>query len=104
LKFSKRISKSKRISEEIFKQGIWNPTVKAWSDVVEDYLYISRKRTNNKLAMFKLQLSILAELLQNSNAIEAHKEELKKLEQEKTDGKMSEEQYNKTYKGPAIFN
>lgn len=43
--------------------SIWTPTIKDWRDVIEDYIDISKKRKNNKLAMFKLQINLLADVV-----------------------------------------
>lgn len=41
---------------------------KQWMGVLEDSLYISRKRINNKLAIFNLQMSLLTSLLTTDGA------------------------------------
>ena len=94
LKFSKKFSKRKKIDIEQFVKGIWDPNRIAWRDVVEDYLYISRKRINNKLSMFKLQLAIITDILQNSNGINVYKKELNNLRKEKEENKITERKYN----------
>lgn len=43
--------------------SIWTPTIKDWRDVVEDYIEISKKRKNNKFAMFKLQMAVLGDII-----------------------------------------
>ena len=79
MKFGQRFSIRKGLETEEFSQGIWNPTTRAWRDVVEDYLYISKKRMGNKLALFKLQFSILADIILNIKYIDKCKSELDKL-------------------------
>ena len=58
---------------------ICNPQVSLWRDVIEDYLYISKKRYKNKLSMFKLQLNILEEIINNIKIIDRYKESEKNL-------------------------
>lgn len=53
--------------------------MREWRDIVEDYLYISKKRINNKWAMFKLQMSILQDIIGNIEAIDEYKELEKRL-------------------------
>lgn len=43
--------------------SIWTPTSKDWRDVIEDYIEISKKRKNNKFAMFKLQMALLGDII-----------------------------------------
>lgn len=50
-------------------RAIWSPTIRDWRDLIEDYLEISRKRQDNKLAMFKLQLAILGDIIIVNDAI-----------------------------------
>ena len=63
MKFSQRLSIREKITSVEFGRGIWNPEMSLWRDVIEDYLYISKKRINNKLSMFRLQLNILQEII-----------------------------------------
>lgn len=41
-----------------------------WRDIVQDYLSIARTRQDNKLAMFKLQMSILMDIVNTDEAIQ----------------------------------
>lgn len=40
-------------------RGIWQPSRLDWKEVIEDYLFISRKRYRNKWSMFLLQKDLL---------------------------------------------
>lgn len=57
--------------------GIWHPSLFEWRDVIEDYLLISRKRTNNRLSMFKLQLELMGDIYKTQETIKAYKEILR---------------------------
>lgn len=83
---------------EKFFDGIWIPNVNNWRDVIEDYLYISRKRINNKLSMFKLQLNILMDMIDNVKSIDSYKSSLIKLEKEKEQGLITEDDFNEGVK------
>jgi hypothetical protein len=43
--------------------SIWVPSIKHWRDVIEDYLEIAKRRKNNKLAMFKLQMNLISDII-----------------------------------------
>lgn len=45
-----------------FIKSIARPELKDYRDIIEDYIYVSRKRFNNKLAMLFLQLNIFKDL------------------------------------------
>jgi hypothetical protein len=94
MKFSQRFSIHKDMDLATYIRGIWNPTTSHWRDIVEDYLYISRKRLSNKLAIFKLQLHILQDILTNINGIDKYKVQQKQLEREKGEKEISEVDFN----------
>ncbi len=71
--FGQRVSIRKNLTPVEFAKGLWNPSMKQYRDLIEDHLYISRKRRTNKLCMFKLQLNIFQELLINYETINAYK-------------------------------
>lgn len=52
--------------------SIWTPTIKDWRDVIEDYIEISKRRKINKLAMFKLQIDILGDILLINDTIKGY--------------------------------
>lgn len=52
--------------------SIWTPTIKDWRDVIEDYIEISKKRKNNKLAMFKLQIDLLGDIVLINDTIKGY--------------------------------
>lgn len=70
----------RRESEKILSRGIWGPALREWRDVVEDYIYVSRKRFDNKLSMFKLQLEVLQDILECENSVRVVKDVLKNPE------------------------
>lgn len=74
MKFGQRHSIRKGLTPAEFGRGIWNPTLRLQRDIIEDYLYIARKRIDNKFAMFKLQLNILQDLVANTQTIDQYKE------------------------------
>ena len=52
--------------------SIWSPTLREWRDVIEDYIEISKKRKDNKLAMFKLQVELLGDIILVNDTIKAY--------------------------------
>ena len=85
------IRKSRQAPELL--RGIWSPTTKEWRDIIEHYMSLSRKSFNNKLSMFKLQLWILEDLVNNSKAIKQIKAKLKELKSDKENQKISDEDF-----------
>jgi hypothetical protein len=106
MKFSERFSIKRDLSSEEFSRGIWNPEMNHWRDVIEDYFYISKKRLNNKLCMFKLQLNILDEIVNNFKIIVKYDERLKKKGWERGTEKISIVEYEseKRHIKSEIFN
>ena len=74
--------------QPVIEPGIWNPSLFEWRDVIEDYLLISRKRLNNRLSMFKLQLELMGDIYKTQETIKAYKDVLKNPSNNK--------KYNKT--------
>ena len=68
--------------------------MKLWRDIIEDYLYISRKRFNNKLSMFKIQLNIFQEIISNIETIDKYKELKEKLTVKEQKGEISKEDFD----------
>ncbi|MEA2095991.1 MAG: hypothetical protein U9P73_04770 [Candidatus Cloacimonadota bacterium] len=64
-------------NQQIIEPGMWNPSLFEWRDVIEDYLLISRKRINNRLSMFKLQLELMGDIYKTQETIKAYKDILK---------------------------
>ena len=87
MKFGQRHSIRNSLKPIEMARGIWNPNMKLWRDIIEDYLYISRKRFNNKLSMFKIQLNIFQEIISNIKTIDQYK----KLENELTEKEQKAE-------------
>jgi len=67
--------------------------MRLWRDVVEDYLYISKIRINNKLCMFKLQMNIIQEMLSNTDTIDGYKELEEKLTEDVKKGEITKENF-----------
>jgi hypothetical protein len=71
--------KGKQKECDFITEGFWHPRLNEWRDIVEDYLYISRKRKDNKLSMFKLQLNILEDIIKNCKYITEYKKRLNEI-------------------------
>ena len=66
--------------QQLIMSGIWQPSRKDWKEVIEDYLVISRKRFNNKLAMFFLQKDLLLHIDTSQKSIRMMKDVIKNPE------------------------
>ena len=55
---SREVHRPQADSDKLIKTGIWGPSLVDWRDIIEDFIYIARRRYDNKLAMFQLQLSL----------------------------------------------
>lgn len=77
--------------------AIWLPLHEDYKEIIEDYLFISRKRRKSKFSIYKLQLSILGDLLQHTKAIDAIKIILGKLEADSSSLKEEMEKQIRTY-------
>jgi len=91
MKFGQRHSIRKNLKPVEIARGIWNPQMHLWRDVIEDYLYISKKRFNNKLCMFKLQISIFHEIAINIKILDQYKDLEEKLIEDEKKGDISKE-------------
>jgi len=94
MKFGQRHSIRKNLQPVEMARGIWNPHMDLWRDVIEDYLYISKKRLNNKLSMFKIQLNIFQEIISNIKTIDAYKKLEKELIEKEKKGEVSKEDFD----------
>jgi hypothetical protein len=72
----KKIIKKPKLDKQLLK-AVWSPTLKNWKDIIEDFIEISKKRKDNKLAMFYLQMNILNDVLTSHSAIKEFNELLK---------------------------
>ena len=93
MKFGQKFSLRKGLTTPEFAKGIWNPSNKLWRDIIEDYLTISRKRIGNKLWMFKLQLIILFDIVDNIKIIDGYKKKKKEFDELYKSGKFDEKEY-----------
>ena len=62
---------------ERFVPSITSTFIRSWRDIIEDYIEISRKRKDNKLAMFYLQKNLLSDIIGCENSIKRYKEILR---------------------------
>ena len=74
-------------------RGIWSPHMLSWRDVVEDYLYISRKRIDNKYCMFKLQLNIFQDIVANIKSIDDYKRLDTKITKDEKEGTITKDDF-----------
>jgi hypothetical protein len=74
-------------------RGIWNPTMLSWRDIIEDYLYISKKRIDNKWSMFKLQLNIFQDIVGNIKAIDDYKKLVIKNTKDEKEGTITRDDF-----------
>jgi len=77
--------------------AIWMPLQEDYKEIIEDYLFVSRKRRKSKFSIYKLQLSILGDLLQHTKAIDAIKIILGKLDADSSSTKEEREKQIRTY-------
>jgi hypothetical protein len=94
MKFGHHYSIRKKLSSEEFIRGMWGPTALDWRDVVEDYLYISKKRTKSKFSIFKLQVQVAYEIMTNINSIDKYKKLQATLHEDEKAGRITTEEYN----------
>ncbi len=62
----------KRSDLEHKKFVLWSPSIAEWRDVIEDYIQISKSRSKNKFAMFKLQIELITDLLHLNDAVKQY--------------------------------
>lgn len=93
MKFGQRVSIRKNFKPVEMARGIWNPQMHSWRDVAEDYLYISRKRIDNKYCMFKLQLNILQDIVANIKSIDDYKKLETKNTKDEQEGTITKDDF-----------
>jgi len=74
---SREVHKPQADPDKLIKTGIWGPSLADWRDIVEDIIYIARRRFDNKLAMVQLQLSLHLCVSEAQNNIKIYKDILK---------------------------
>lgn len=99
MQFGQRVTVRDKILAPEFAKGIWNPSRRDYRDIIELYLYMSRKFIDNKFAMFKLQMWIMMDLTNESDAVVKCKKKLKEMEEQKEKGDLPEEQFEADSKG-----
>ena len=77
IKSSLQLQTSEKEKDKIWLRGVWGPKLHHWRDVIEDYLSTSRKRFDNKLSMYKLQLAIMNEIFEGQTTIKELKKAIK---------------------------
>lgn len=80
--FEWRLSRGRREDLTPVTRDLVEPSHNEQLEIFEDYLYISRKRQHNRLAIAKLQLNLVHELLVAQKAIKHYKEKREHLKQE----------------------
>ena len=94
LKFLERYTVREECYALKMASGIWSPKMTDWRDVIEDYLYVSRKRANNKWAIFRLsKMNILQDVMSNVQAMDVYGERKKQLTQDVEEGKASKDDF-----------
>jgi hypothetical protein len=91
LKFNQRYTVRKNLTPKQMARGIWNPRLLDWRDCVEDYLYISKKRFDNKWAIFMLQLHIFHDIASNIKNMDQYRQLENQVTEDFDNGKISEE-------------
>ena len=77
--FSWRISDGSPNSLESDLRGMFRLATSDFPEILEDYLYISRKRQRNWTALSRLQMHLIEELLVQEGAVRHYKEALSRL-------------------------
>jgi hypothetical protein len=94
MKFTQSIWIRSRMEQPEFAGGLWNPSRKEWRDIIESLIRMSRKYKDNKLVMFKLQLWILWDLVNESTAVIKMKDKIEELEKNFENKKIEKNQYD----------
>ena len=79
--FDWRISVAGKETVPVIAAAFAGLSTNDWTEILEDYLAISRKRKNNKTAMAKLQLHLLEELMLAQGSIKHYREKVIELKQ-----------------------
>lgn len=75
----KKVVKNPKYKPKLL-EAVWSPEIRDWRDMIEDYIDISKKRLDNKLAMFHLQMNILTDLIASHDGIRGYKKFIKNPE------------------------
>ena len=94
MKFGQRVSIREKIRSPEFARGLWSPTRIEWRDVVEMLITMSKRYSFNKLAMFKIQIWIAWDIINESEAILKMKEKIAEIEQLKTNPNHTDKKYD----------
>lgn len=76
MRFRSKYNIHKEENRKLIFGGFYRPTAKNYRDIIEDYLRISRERRNNTLAISKLQIHILADLIAHQKILDNLEEQL----------------------------
>ena len=94
MKFGQRVSIREKIRSPEFARGLWSPTRIEWRDVIEMLITMSKRYSFNKLAMFKIQIWIAWDIINESEAIIKMKEKIAEIEQLKTNPNHKDKKYD----------
>jgi hypothetical protein len=98
MKFGQRISIRKKIRSPEFARGLWSPARKEWRDVIETLITMSKRYSFNKLAMFKIQLWIASDVINESEAILKMRKKIVEIEQLKRNSNHEDKSYDNDIK------
>lgn len=76
MQFRKKYDFRNKENRKLIAQATWRPNARDYKDIIEDYLQISRIRRNNKLAILKLQLHLLEDLITHQKIVDNLHEQL----------------------------
>lgn len=74
---SVEVHKRQDSDSDAIKTGIWGPRLSDYRELIEDYVSVARRRFNNKMAMFELQLNLLGKISLAQKNIKMFKDILK---------------------------
>jgi len=77
MRFRKTYDLRNKENRKLISQGFWRPTAKDYRDIIEDYIRVARIRRNNNLAISKLQMHLLEDLITHQKILDNLKEQLK---------------------------
>jgi Holliday junction resolvase-like predicted endonuclease len=76
MKFRTKYDMRSKKDTKLLSNAIWRPRAKDYKDVIEDYIEISKKRHHNKLAISKLQMHLLEDVITHQKILDAYNKKL----------------------------
>lgn len=70
MRFKKKYDIRNEENRKIISRGFWRPTAKDYRDIIEDYIRIARIRRGNNLAISKLQMHLLEDLITHQKILD----------------------------------